>query len=88
MSLMFPTIYGMGLRGMGKNVKLASAGMTMAVSGGAIFPAIQAVIIDTRFTLLGLSSVNLSFIVPLICFAVVALFGHRGYVRHHILNAV
>ena len=88
MSLMFPTIYGMGLRGMGKNVKLASAGMTMAVSGGAIFPAIQAAIIDTHITLLGLSSVNLSFIIPLICFAVVAIFGHRGYVRHHILNAV
>ena len=88
MSLMFPTIYGMGLRGMGKNVKLASAGMTMAVSGGAIFPVIQAAIIDTHITLLGLSSVNLSFIVPLICFAIVALFGHRGFVRRHILGVV
>ena len=88
MSLMFPTIYGMGLRGMGKNVKMASAGMTMAVSGGAIFPALQAVIIDSHKTILGLSSANLSFLVPLICFAVVAVFGHRGYVRRHIMHVV
>ncbi|MBR1395247.1 MAG: L-fucose:H+ symporter permease [Prevotella sp.] len=88
MSLMFATIYGMGLRGMGKDVKLASAGMTMAVFGGAVFPAIQAVIIDSHITLLGMSSVNLSFIVPVICFVVVAVFGHRGYVRHHILGVV
>ena len=84
MSLMFPTIYGMSLRGMGQNVKLASAGMTMAVSGGAVFPALQAVIIDSHVTFLGLPSTNLSFIVPLICFAVVALYGHRGYVMQYI----
>ena len=88
MSLMFATIYGMGLRGMGKDVKLASAGMTMAVFGGAVFPAIQAIIIDSHITLLGMSSVNLSFIVPVICFVVVAVFGHRGYVRYHILGVV
>ena len=86
MSLMFPTINGIGLRGMNRNVKLASAGFTMAVFGGAVFPALQAVIIDTQMTLLGLPATNLSFIVPLVCFAVVAVFGHRAYVRQYILR--
>ena len=86
MSLMFPTINGIGLRGMGSNVKLASAGFTMAVIGGAIFPALQATIIDAQVTILGLPATNLSFIVPLLCFVVVAIFGHRAYIRHHIVH--
>ena len=86
MSLMFPTINGIGLRGMGSNVKLASAGFTMAVIGGAIFPALQAAIIDTQVTVLGLPATNISFIIPLICFVVVAIFGHRAYVRHYIMH--
>ena len=84
MSLMFPTINGIGLRGMSKNLKLASAGFTMAVFGGAVFPAMQAVIIDSHVTYLGLPATNLSFIVPLFCFIVVAIFGHKAYVRQHI----
>ncbi len=86
MSLMFPTIYGIALRGMGKNVKLASAGMTMSVFGGAVFAGLQALIIDSDITIMGLSSTNLSFLVPLLCFIVVALFGHRSYVRHNITH--
>ena len=86
MSLMFPTINGIGLRGMNKNVKLASAGFTMAVFGGAIFPAVQAAIIDSHITYMGLPATNLSFIVPLLCFIVVAIFGHRAYVRQHITH--
>ena len=84
MSLMFSTIYGISLRGLGNHVKLASAGMTMAVFGGAVFPAIQAAIMESHVTLLGLSAVNLSFQVPIFCFVVVALYGHRSYVRHYI----
>ena len=84
MSLMFATIYGISLRGVGKSVKLASAGMTMAVFGGALLPAIQAYIIESQSTLLGLPSTNLSFLVPIFCFVIVALYGHRAYVRHHI----
>ena len=84
MSLMFPTINGIGLRGMNRNVKLASAGFTMAVFGGAVFPFLQAAIIDSHITYLGLPATNLSFVVPMICFVVVAVFGHRAYVRQHI----
>lgn len=86
MSMMFATIYGMGLRGMGRNIKLASAGMTMSVFGGAFFPILQALIIDSGVTVFGLPPSNISFIVPLICFIVVALYGHSGYVRHNITH--
>ena len=87
MSMMFSTIYGITLRGLGKQIKLASAGLTMAVSGGAVFTALQAVIIESNVTLFGLPSVNLSFVIPLICFMVVAVFGHRAFVRHYILKS-
>ena len=82
MSLMFPTIYGIALRGVGENVKVAGAGLIMAVFGGSVFPPLQALIIDSNITLLGVASVNLSFIIPLICFVVVAVYGHKAYVRH------
>ncbi len=84
MSLMFPTIYGIALRGVGENVKVAGAGLIMAILGGSVFPPIQALIIDANFSVLGISSTNLSFIVPLICFCVIVRYGHRAYVRHSI----
>ena len=86
MSLMFPTIYGIVLRGVGDNVKYAGAGLIMAILGGSVFPPLQAIIIDLDFSLLGLSSYNLSFIVPLACFVVITAYGHRAYVRHYILK--
>ena len=88
MSLMFPTIYGIALHGVGDNVKYAGAGLIMAILGGSVFPPLQAAIIDTSFTVLGLSSTNLSFVVPLVCFIVVALYGHRAFVRFHIKPVV
>ena len=87
MSLMFPTIYGIALRGTGENVKFAGAGLVMAILGGSVFPPLQALIIDSKFAVLGLSSANLSFVIPLVCFAVVAIYGHRSYVRQNILEA-
>ena len=84
MSLMFPTIYGIALHGVGDNVKFASAGLIMAILGGSVFPPIQAFIIDLGITVGGLPATNLSFIVPLLCFVVVALYGHRSYVRFYI----
>ena len=84
MSLMFPTIYGIALRGLGENVKMAAAGLVMAILGGSVFPPLQAIILDSGIQLFGISSTNLSFIVPLISFTVVALYGHRSYVRQYI----
>ena len=86
LSLMFPTIYGLALRGIGENVKIAGAGLIMAILGGSFFPPIQAGIIQSGFSMLGLPSTNLSFFIPLFCLAMVAWYGHRVYVRHAILK--
>jgi MFS transporter, FHS family, L-fucose permease len=73
MSLMFPTIYGIALQGVGADTKFGGAGLVMAILGGALFPMIQASLID----LWGENSSGpaLSYIVPLICFVVVAAYG-------------
>ena len=84
MSLMFPTIYGIALRGLGENVKFGGAGLIMSILGGSVFPPLQAAIIDSDVTALGLPSTNISFVIPLICFAVIAVYGHRAYVGHNI----
>ena len=81
MSLMFPTIYGIALRGVGDNVKFAGAGLIMAILGGSVFPPIQAIIIDSGIVLFDLPAVNLSFVIPLICFIVIIIYGHRSYIR-------
>ncbi len=76
MSLMFPTIYGIALEGMGDDAKFGAAGLIMAILGGSVLPPVQAAIIDCG-TIFGFPSVNISFVVPLICFIVVALYGFR-----------
>ena len=80
MSLMFPTIYGIALKGMGDDAKFGAAGLIMAILGGSILPPLQAAIID-RGTLLGMPAVNLSFALPLLCFVVIALYGYRSIRR-------
>ena len=86
MSLMFPTIYGIALRGVGENVKVAGAGLIMAVLGGSVFPPLQAIIIDANISVLGVPATHFSFIIPLICFFVIAAYGHKAFVRHCILK--
>ena len=80
MSLMFPTIYGIALRGLGDDAKFGAAGLIMAILGGSILPPLQACIID-QHTLLGMPAVNLSFILPFICFVVITIYGHRTCAR-------
>ena len=87
LSLMFPTIYGLALRGIGQNIKIAGAGLIMAILGGSLFPPIQAAIIQSNVAILGLPSTNLSFILPMICLGLVGWYGHRAYVRRAILKA-
>jgi FHS family L-fucose permease-like MFS transporter len=67
LSLMFPTIYGVALTGLGPATKLGAAGLVMAIVGGAIMPVIQGALLDA-------TSAAISFIVPALCFAVVAAF--------------
>ena len=74
MSLMFPTIYALALKGLGDDAKFGAAGLVMAILGGSVLPPVQAAIID-KGTILGWPAVNISFILPLICFAVVCIYG-------------
>lgn len=77
MSLMFPTIYGIALKGMGDDAKFGAAGLIMAILGGSVLPPLQARIIDCG-TLLNMPAVNLSFVLPLICFVVITIYGFRS----------
>lgn len=80
MSLMFPTIYGIALQGMGDDAKFGAAGLIMAILGGSVLPPLQAAIIDKQ-ELWGMPAVNLSFVLPFICFVVVTVYGHRTGMR-------
>lgn len=81
MSLMFPTIYGIALRGMGEDAKFGAAGLIMAILGGSVLPPLQARIIDMGTIGTSFPAVNASFILPLICFVVVAWYGNRAFKR-------
>ncbi len=84
MSLMFPTIYGIALDGIGSDAKFAAAGLIMAILGGSVLPPLQAAVIDLETAdtavnglIAGIPAVNLSFLLPLLCFVVVMWYGHR-----------
>ena len=71
MSLMFPTIYGIALRNTGSDTEIGSAGLIMAILGGSLLPPLQALIIDG-------GQLNMSFVVPMICFVVVMIYGLKN----------
>jgi len=80
MSLMFPTIYGTALEKVSlDDASLGAAFLVMAIVGGALMPPLQGMIIDCG-TICGHPAVNVSYILPLICFVVVAIYGMRS--RH------
>ena len=82
MSLMFPTIYGIALDGMGDEAKIASAGLIFAIVGGCLMPPLQGKLIDLG-GIGGLEGVRVSFVLPFLCFVVVAIFGLRTFRIHH-----
>jgi len=89
MSLMFPTIYGIALKDMGDEAKLGSAGLVMAIVGGALTPPLQGYICDiggsgyADVKYFGyVPEVNISFALPLICFIVVAVYSFRSEKFH------
>ncbi len=74
MSLMFPTIYGLALDGVGQDAKLGSAGLIFAIVGGAVMPKLQGGLIDMD-TVMGVSGTRGSFYLPVLCFIVIAIYG-------------
>ena len=81
MSLMFPTIYGIALKGMGDDAKFGAAGLIMAILGGSILPPLQASIIDMGTIGSSFPAVNASFVLPFISFVVVTWYGTMAYKR-------
>ena len=85
MSLMFPTIYGIALKGLREDAKIASAGLILAIGGGSLMPPLQGAIMDmSSFTMGGfvLSSIRASFCLPLICFLVIGYYGWNTIGKH------
>ena len=91
MSIMFPTIYGIALKDMGDESKIGSAGLVMAIVGGALMPVLQGSILDwggTGFNdilIFGfIPEINFSFILPLICLMVVTYYGYSTFKTNRI----
>ncbi|GIZ09727.1 L-fucose:H+ symporter permease [Flavobacterium sp. UMI-01] len=89
MSLMFPTIYGIALNDLTEEQsKVGSAGLVMAIVGGALLPMLQGMIIDAGGNgvadtkIMGVSEVNFSFILPLLCFVYIAWYGCHVFRKH------
>ena len=72
MSIMFPTIFALGVKDLGDQTKLGSSFIIMAIAGGAIIPPVMGLVADYH-------GVQLSFILPFGCFLFVIFYGLRGY---------
>ena len=73
MSIMFPTIFSMGIDGLGNNTKIGSSLIVMAIVGGALLPPVLGVISDAT------GSIQMGYLVPLVCFSVILLFAFNGH---------
>ena len=72
MSIMFPTIFSLGIQSLGKDTEMASSLIVMSIVGGAVLPRVFGLISDNT------GNIQLGYIVPLIAFLVVAYFGWKG----------
>ena len=81
MSLMFPTIYGIALEDVDpQDTTLGAAFLVMAIVGGALMPPLQGLIID-QHQILGHPAVNVSYVLPFLCFLIIMVYGWRSYKR-------
>ena len=72
MSLMFPTIYGLAVKGLGEDTKIGASGLIMAILGGAVLTAVQGQVSD-------MFGIHVAYLVPLACFLVILHYGLTGY---------
>jgi FHS family L-fucose permease-like MFS transporter len=72
MSIMFPTIFALGIRGLGEEGKIASSLIVMSIVGGAFFPLIMGWISDATG-----GNIQVAYVVPLLCFLVILMFVMR-----------
>jgi FHS family L-fucose permease-like MFS transporter len=73
MSIMFPTIFSLGIKEVGADTKMASSLIVMSIVGGAFLPPVLGIISDAT------GSIQNGYIVPLLCFVVVFLFATKGH---------
>jgi len=73
MSIMFPTIFALGIKELGEETKMASSLLVMAIVGGALAPVLMGGISDYT------GSMQKAYIIPLLCFIAVAWFAWKGY---------
>ena len=73
MSIMFPTIFALGIKELGEETKLASSFLVMSIIGGGLAPLLMGLISDQT------GSMQIAYIVPLICFLFVLYYGLKGY---------
>lgn len=72
MSIMFPTIFALGIKGLGNDTEFGSSLIIMSIVGGAIIPLIFGFISDTT------ENIQLGYFVPMVCFIVISIFGYQA----------
>jgi len=68
MSIMFPTIFALGIRGLGENTKKGAAIIVMSIVGGAVAPILMGLLADKH-------GMRFGFLVPLLCFVAIMIYG-------------
>jgi FHS family L-fucose permease-like MFS transporter len=81
MSIMFPTIFALGIRGLGEETKIGSSFLVMSIIGGGLAAPAMGFLSDRT------GSIQVAYVVPLACFAVVLYYGMKGYKMAHAAQA-
>ena len=79
-SIMFPTIFTLAIKGLGKHTAQASGYLSTAIVGGAVIPVLYGVVVDYIKTTQGSEATGLriAFIIPILCYIYIAWFGFKG----------
>ncbi len=78
MSIMFPTIFGLGIEGIGDDTKPGSSWLIMAIVGGAVIPYTMGALIDHYG-----DNIQIGYSIPLVCYLIIFYFGLKGYKIAH-----